>query len=247
MDRALYDHMARLDNAHWWYRGRRRILAKYIERLAKLPVGARILEIGCGTGHNLSMLGTFGSVDAIEIDDASRAIAESRLGRPILTSPLPGLAGVERNAYDLVALLDVLEHVEDDVAALRAMAGCLKPGGKILVTVPAHPWMWSNHDVVNHHHRRYTRKSLAASLSEAGLRFEKLDYFNSLLFPIAVMERFVAKATGKDSGSGSDAMLPAPINNMLESIFAFERYAIGRVPLPVGLSLTVMVEPVSAV
>ena len=245
MDRALYDHMAQLDNAHWWYRGRRKILAKYIERSANLPVDARILEIGCGTGHNLSMLGTFGSVDAIEIDDASRAIAERRLGRPILSSPLPGLAGVERNAYDMVALLDVLEHVEDDVEALRAMAGCLKPGGKILITVPAHPWMWSKHDVVNHHHRRYTRKSLAASLTNAGLRFEKLNYFNSLLFPIAVMERFAGQVTGRESSG--DAMLPAPVNSLFETIFAFERHAIGRTQLPMGLSLATLVEPMSAV
>lgn len=245
MDRALYDHMAQLDDVHWWYRGRRRILEKYIERSAELPTGARILEIGCGTGHNLSMLGQFGTVDAIEIDDASRTIATERLGRPIHSSPLPGLAGIERNAYDLVALLDVLEHVDDDVAALLAMVECLKSDGKILITVPAHPWMWSQHDVVNHHHRRYTRKSLATTLTKAGLRCEQVNYFNSLLFPIAVMERFLSKAAGKESGS--DAMLPSPINNMLERVFAFERHAIGRFQLPMGLSLAVLAVPVSVV
>lgn len=244
MDRALYDHMAQLDDVHWWYRGRRRILERYIERSAELPIDARILEIGCGTGHNLSMLGQFGLVDAIEIDDASRAIATERLGRPIHSSPLPELLGIDRKAYNLVALLDVLEHVEDDVAALRAMVECLQTDGKILITVPAHPWMWSQHDVVNHHHRRYTRKSLSTILAKAGLRFDQVHYFNSLLFPIAVMERGLAKATGKETGG--DAMLPRPINSIFETIFALERHAIGRFQLPMGLSLAVLAEPVSA-
>lgn len=244
MDRTLYDHMAQLDNLHWWYRGRRQILEKYIERSAYLPTDARILEIGCGTGHNLAMLAKFGSVDAIEIDDASRVIAEGRLGREIYASSLPGLPDISRNAYDMIALLDVLEHVEDDVAALRSMADCLKHGGKILITVPAHPWMWSNHDVANHHHRRYTRKSLANCLTKAGLRFDQINYFNSLLFPIAVTQRLAAKVFGNESRD--DTTLPGPINNIFESVFALERYAIGRFPLPPGLSLATLVEPASA-
>ena len=243
MDRTLYNHMARLDDVHWWYRGRRQILEKYIERSANLPTDARILEIGCGTGHNLAMLAKFGSVDAIEIDETSRVIAEGRLGREIYTSSLPELRDISRNAYDMIALLDVLEHVEDDVAALRSMADCLKQGGKILITVPAHPWMWSNHDVVNHHHRRYTRKSLAKCLTKAGLRFDQLNYFNSLLFPIAVTQRLAAKVFGNESQG--NATLPGPMNNLFEKIFVLERYAIGRFPLPLGLSLVTLVEPAS--
>ena len=148
--------MAAHDSTHWWYRARRDILADYLTREGRLPEQARILEIGCGTGHNLPMLASFGSVEAIEIDPAARDIASLRLGRPVGAAPLPILPGVERNAYDLIAVLDVVEHIEDDVAALKAMAACLKPGGKILITVPAHQWLWSAHDVVNHHHRRYS-------------------------------------------------------------------------------------------
>lgn len=241
MERTLYDHMAQLDDVHWWYRGRRRILENYIGKSAHLPTNARILEIGCGTGHNLAMLAKFGSVDAIEIDDASRVIAEGRLGREIYASSLPELRDISRDAYDMIALLDVLEHVEDDVAALRSMAGCLKYGGKILITVPAHPWMWSNHDIVNHHYRRYTRKSLANCLAKAGLRFEELNYFNSLLFPIAVAQRLAAKVFGNQNPG--DKTLPGQINNLFENIFALERYAIGRFPLPLGLSLATIAEP----
>lgn len=139
------------------------------------------------------MLAQFGSIDAIEIDETSRAIASSRLGQSVLSAPLPELSGIEREVYDLIAVLDVIEHVEDDVAALKAMVDCLRPGGKILITVPVHPWMWSMHDVVNHHHRRYSQASLAKSLQAAGLRWNRLNYFNSLLFPLAVANRLVAR------------------------------------------------------
>jgi SAM-dependent methyltransferase len=235
MDRVIYDRMAAHDSTHWWYRARRDILADYVARYAGLPKIARILEIGCGTGHNLPMLAQFGAVDAIEIDPAARDIASSRLGKPVGEAPLPDLPGVPEASYDMIAVLDVVEHIEDDVAALAGMARRLKPGGKILVTVPAHPWMWSAHDVVNHHHRRYSKATLAKVIAEAGLTHNGLRYFNSLLFPAALAARAVGKLTGKDD---SDDSPPAkPLNMAFEKIFALERHLVGRLPLPPGLSL----------
>jgi SAM-dependent methyltransferase len=235
MDRIIYDRMAAHDSTHWWYRARRDILADYIARHADLPKDARILEIGCGTGHNLQMLGAFGPVDAIEIDAAARDVASARLGKPVGEAPLPDLPDVPEASYDMIAVLDVVEHIENDVAALAGMARRLKPGGKILVTVPAHQWMWSAHDVVNHHHRRYSKATLAKAIADAGLTHNGLRYFNSLLFPAALAARAVGKLTGKDD---SDDSPPAkPLNLAFEKIFALERHLVGRVPLPPGLSL----------
>ncbi|PCD02343.1 SAM-dependent methyltransferase [Sphingomonas spermidinifaciens] len=239
MDRIVYDRMAAHDTTHWWYRARREILADYLTREALLPKQARILEIGCGTGHNLPMLARFGEVDAIEIDPAARAFAAERLGKPVGEAPLPALNGVARGAYDLVAVLDVVEHVEDDVAALRGMAEVLKPGGAILVTVPAHPWMWSAHDTVNHHHRRYSKATLGKAIRDAGLDHNGLRYFNSLLFPVAVAARVAGKLTGKDDSD--DSPPPAPVNKALETVFRLERHLVGRLPLPPGLSIITLV------
>lgn len=241
MDRIVYDRMAAHDSTHWWYRARRDILADYLARYGAVPKDAKILEIGCGTGHNLPMLGAFGEVDAIEIDPAAREIASERLGKPVGSSPLPDLTGVATGSYDLVAVLDVVEHIEDDVAALKAMARLLKPGGKILITVPAHQWMWSAHDVVNHHKRRYSKRTLLAALETAGLKWHKLRWFNSLLFPVAVAARFAGKLMGKDDSD--DSPPPAALNKAFETIFGLERHLLGRLPMPPGLSIIVLAEP----
>jgi len=235
MERAAYRQMAELDQRHWWYRARRDILADLIRRVVDPPAGASILEVGCGTGHNFDMLGRFGHVDAIELDEDSRSLAEQRLGRAIATSPLPELAGVPDRHYDLIAALDVIEHIDEDAAAVAAIAGKLKPGGKFIMTVPAHPWMWSAHDAVNHHKRRYSKRALRQLIQGSPLRLDKIGYFNSLLFPVAIAERLASKLRGKNTGDL--ALPPAPLNAALERVFAAERHLVGRVPLPPGLSL----------
>ena len=234
MERIVYQQMAELDDRHWWYRARRRILAELIRREVHPAADARILEIGCGTGHNLAMLSGFGHVDGLELDDEAAALSEKRLGRVIIRSPLPELDGVS-NDYDLIGAFDVIEHIDDDHAALAAIATRLKPGGKFMMTVPAHPWMWTAHDVANHHKRRYSKRALRALVEGSPLRLDKIGYFNSLLFPLAIVERAASKLRGKDDGNVS--LPPRPLNNLFEAVFASERYLVGRLPLPPGLSL----------
>lgn len=235
MDRSIYDHMAEHDQTHWWYTARRRVLAAFIAREIPLPADARILEIGCGTGHNVPMLRGFGNVDAVELDPAARAVASKRLGIDVVGASLPGLEGIAERRYDLVAILDVIEHVEDDRAGLAAISRRLRPGGRVLITVPAHQWMWSAHDTLNHHHRRYSKKALAALVAGAGLKLERMSYFNSLLFPLAVAARLAGKATGREGGE--DQLPPAPLNRLFDRLFGAEAYLLGKVPFPPGLSL----------
>ncbi|HEX8840655.1 MAG TPA: class I SAM-dependent methyltransferase, partial [Sphingomicrobium sp.] len=136
MERVVYQQMAELDERHWWYRARRAIIADLIRREARLPADAQILEIGCGTGHNLPMLSGFGHVEGLELDDEARALSEKRLGRKVMSSPLPELAGVEDKHYDLIGAFDVIEHIDDDAAAIASIATKLKPGGRFIMTVP---------------------------------------------------------------------------------------------------------------
>jgi SAM-dependent methyltransferase len=235
MERVVYQQMAELDERHWWYCARRKIIADLIRRETRLPNEAHILEIGCGTGHNLAMLSGFGRVDGLELDEEARSLSEKRLGRKVMSSPLPELAEVRDRYYHLIGAFDVIEHIEDDQAALVSIARKLQPGGKFILTVPAHQWMWSAHDVVNHHKRRYSKRGLKELINSSPLKLERIGYFNSLLFPLAVAERTASRLRGKDD---ADVKLPAsPINAALETIFLCERYLVGRLPLPPGLSL----------
>jgi SAM-dependent methyltransferase len=235
VDRAVFDRMAEQDQVHWWYLARRRILAELIAREVDLPKDARILEVGCGTGHNFEMLEAFGRVDAIEVDEAARALASRRLGRDVGDAPLPGLPGIPDGSYHLIALLDVLEHVDHRAESLASLAAKLAPGGRILVTVPAYQWMWSAHDVAHHHKLRYSKKGLRRDAEAAGLAVRRIGYFNSLLFPLAAAVRLAGKATGKTESD--DKVPPAPLNRLFQWIFGLERHLVGRVPLPAGVSL----------
>jgi SAM-dependent methyltransferase len=235
MDAAVFERMAELDASHWWFVGRRRILEQLIRREVRPAPGARILEIGCGTGHNLEMLGRFGAVEATELNDSARKLASARLGQPVERAALPDLSMFADERFDLIALLDVLEHVADDHSALQSIRSKLKPGGRLLVTVPGNPWMWSAHDVSHHHHRRYRRRELQSAAKDAGLKVDFLSPFNSLLFPAIAGARLAGRLIGRESAD--DAMPPAPVNRLLRAIFGLEAALIGRVPFPFGVSL----------
>ena len=235
MERIIFDRMAALDQTHWWYVARRRILSNVIKRIIKPPTNARILEIGCGTGHNFGMLGAFGTVDGLEVDDAARQIASERLGREVGSSPLPALYGIPDKSYDLIALLDVLEHIKDDEAALASIRTKLKPGGRILLTVPANRWMWSAHDTVHHHFRRYNGHDLRTVIAKTGLKPEFVSHFNTVLFPLAAAVRIVGKLAGREEAD--DAQPAAPLNSAITGLFGLERHLVGRIPLPFGVSL----------
>ncbi|KQX25427.1 MULTISPECIES: class I SAM-dependent methyltransferase [unclassified Sphingomonas] len=240
MDRATYDRMAEIDQDHWWFVARRRIIAALIERHRPKPGPMRILEVGAGTGSNLDLLKRYGTVDAIEPDDGARAFAERRSGLRIKGGYLPNVP-LDDGAYDLIVLLDVLEHIPGDVEALAHLRGKLAPGGRILVTVPGAPWMWSAHDVAHHHQRRYTGAGLRAVFGQAGLKPRFMTHFNSVLFPLIAAVRLIRKVGGKEGGD--DAMPSRPVNAILKGLFGAERFWVASMPLPFGVSIAIVGEP----
>jgi SAM-dependent methyltransferase len=241
MDRAVYDRMAEIDADHWWFKARRRIIARLIETFRPKPGPLKILEVGCGTGSNLSLLQNYGVVDAIEPDDGARALAERRSGLTIKGGYLPHGVPLEDGYYDLIVLFDVLEHIPEDVPALSALRDKLAPGGRILVTVPAMPSLWSAHDVAHHHQRRYTKATLTRVFRESGLTPKHVSHFNSLLLPVVIAVRALGKLTGREGGD--DAMPSKPVNAILTAIFGAERHWVATVPVPIGVSMAMVAEP----
>jgi SAM-dependent methyltransferase len=236
MDRVIYERLAANEETHWWFAGRRAIVQRLIGCIGLPPRGeTRILEAGCGTGGNLGLLKKFGSVDAVEFDAAAREIAGRKSGLEIGFAALPDRLDVADGRYDLIALLDVIEHIEEDVASLAALKSKLRRDGAILITVPAHPWMWSAHDEVHHHKRRYTRASLQSAIEDAGLEVAEIGYFNAFLFPLALARRLLNKVTGGETHD--DVPPPALFNWLFSRMFALERHLVTRVSLPIGLSL----------
>ncbi|HEV3009745.1 MAG TPA: class I SAM-dependent methyltransferase, partial [Burkholderiales bacterium] len=241
MHPSAYREMADTEGRHWWFTGRRAILAALIARLG-VPREARIVEIGCGTGGNLEMLSAFGRVSALETDAGARAIAiEKTAGRfDIRPGACPHSIPFPPASYELVCLFDVLEHVEEDVATLQAVGALLAPGGHAVITVPAYRWLWSAHDDFLHHKRRYSAGELRTKVAAAGLRLGQLSYFNTLLFPLAALARVKDRLLNHDRASGT-AVPARPINGLFHAVFSAERFVVGRLPLPFGVSLLAVI------
>ncbi len=236
----IYKEMAQVQDRHWWFVARRRILDRVITAL-KLPGDAQILEIGCGPGGNLAMLQGHGQLQALETDPQARELAADLGICPVEAGALPEPLPFPSAAFDLVCLFDVLEHIENDSSALQAVAGLLKPGGRILITVPAYAWLWSAHDEAHHHQRRYTAPSLERVARAAGLVPRRLGYFNTLLFPLIAAIRSLRRLTGKSADS--DAALPSPgLNRLLTAIFGFERHLLPLGTFPCGTSVLAVLE-----
>ncbi len=236
MDRQVYARMAELEDRHWWFAARRRILTEVLARLVALPAAPRLLEAGCGTGGNLAMLSRFGEVAAFEPDAEARRMAQEKSGFDVRDGRLPGDIPFEPGGFDLVAAFDVLEHVEDDLASLRALHAQLRPGGSALITVPAFEFLWSRHDERHHHWRRYAKGALVGRAAAAGFTPVMATYFNSLLFPLIAGVRLGNRILGLDKVE-DEALPPYPINRILYVLFASERHLVGRIPLPLGVSL----------
>jgi len=238
MDRDYERQTHQAEDRHWWYRGRRTVLDGVIAGL-ELPAPARVLDAGCGSGRNMIELSRLGSVTGVELSETSVALARQReagevISGSVLEMPFPD------DSFDLAVSLDVIEHLEDDLTALRELRRTVAPGGALLVTVPAYQWLWSGHDEINHHHRRYTRRSLQRVAEQAGWTQVRTTYFNSLLLPVAILLRVLDRVNrAKTTESSLDLWIPpAPVNWLLERPLALEAALIdhgGRIPA--GLSL----------
>jgi len=239
MERAVYDHMRALQRDHWWFAARREILASEIARLP-LPHPARILEAGCGPGGNLEMLKRFGEVKAIEPDEDSRSYAAAQSGLDVRAGLLPAPLPDFGQAFDLIAAFDVIEHVDDDAAAVAALGDRLAPGGFMIATVPAYAWMWSDHDAAHHHKRRYRLADFRRLFESAGLRVRRASHFNALLFPPIAAVRLAKNAAGLTGGD--EAMPPRPLNGVLKAVFRLEREVLKATDLPFGVSILLIAQ-----
>jgi len=239
VDRRLWDQIERVERRHWWFRGRRELVTSLLR--SRLPDGARVLDIGCGTGFVLERLLEHFDAWGLEPDASVRARASARAAARIRPGSTDDHSAVEHGSFDALLLLDVLEHLDDDAKGLRATLPLLRPAGVVLVTVPAMPWLWSSHDVLNEHRRRYTRSALRRLAESAGLAPILLSYANARLFPLALVHRAALRTLGRRTDSELEVP-PGPVNELFTRIFAGEARGAKR-GYPAGLSLVALLEP----
>jgi SAM-dependent methyltransferase len=228
---------------HWWWRSREFLLRREIERAARDDRIERILDVGCGDGLFFDFLGRFGSVEGIEAD-------ARRVNDPFRREQIRVME-IDRDfrseiPYDLIVMLDVLEHIQDDIGVLKALRSSLKPGGRYILTVPALPILWSRHDEANGHFRRYTKTTLREALHDAGFQISKIKYFYFWTVAPMLLRRFVSPAGEGEAAIENYAVAvpPAPINKFMEMMSNCE-HVLGRIaPPPIGGSiLAIAVNP----
>jgi SAM-dependent methyltransferase len=228
--------MVEAEERHWWYRGRRQVLAAELDRLT-LPSHPCILDAGCGSGRTLDDLARRGTVSGADVNPVAVELARSR-GHDVHVAAVEQLPWPDVR-FDLVTCLDVLEHTNDDRRALAELCRVSRPHAYLMVTVPAYPRLWSSHDVANEHRRRYRARTLRAVAADAGWAWQRSTFFNSILLPPAALIRLAEQMRPPRPRPKSHlALTPRRLNGVLEMTLRAEaRLVRSGARLPAGLSL----------
>ena len=229
-----------LDKWHWWFRGRRKVLEAVLNREFGNGKSANILSVGCGPAEGLKWLVPFSGTEGRVVGLDSELIhAQPRPDNvDFVVGSLEDISFPD-HSFDLVLALDVLEHLEDDLGALQKIRNLIKPGGLLLLTVPALPSLWGRQDVASHHLRRYTRRSLEALLTAGTLNNRRVTYFNSLLFPAVAGVRWSRRVLGLGDRARTDfeGHQPGLANDVLAWVFGLESGIVNLTSMPIGVSL----------
>jgi SAM-dependent methyltransferase len=241
MKEEFYTLYYELEDKHWWFIGRRQTFIQLLDRYLPAPPDGRarkILDFGCGTGTFLGYLARYGDAQGVDVDEQAIDYCHKRGVHNVqLVSgfPLP----FEDNSFDLVTILDVLEHIEDDKGTLNELLRVLRPGGMLMVAVPAYRFLWGPQDEISNHKRRYIAPQMRRLLKKSGFRVRRLSYFNTFLFPAIALVRVLRPYLPRQFQVQSDCTVTkmGPLNRVLGGIFALEAPLVRRVSLPFGVSI----------
>lgn len=230
--------MYELEDSYWWFVARRELVRDWVARYGPTRADLRILDVGCGTGATLSVLEELGEAIGIDSSEEALGFCKNRGHRRLILARAEDLPTAAASV-DVITALDLLEHIEDDAKAVRQLAEALRPGGLLLVTVPAYRSLWSEHDEALDHVRRYEAARLRELLLEAGLQIERFTYLiTALLLPIAVLRLLQRMAPKKEPRPQTAFIIPPKfVNRLLIALLRLESFWLKRYDLPAGVSL----------
>ncbi len=240
MQQHTYAIMDEVEGSHWWFVGRRAILESFLQqihsRLATRDSSLKILDVGCGTGANLEMLSQFGEAEGVDVsDDALEFCRQKGLkAQKGLAEFLP----FPDETFDITTALDVVEHLDDDLAGLREMHRVTKCGGYSLIFVPAFMWLWGVQDDISNHRIRYTKRQIVERLEAAGYTVERATYANFTFFAPVLGGRTLIRLTGIKPESENNINISA-LNGLFGKIFSAERFWLKNLNFPFGVSIII--------
>jgi len=231
-----YPILFRVEQSHWWHIGRRRIIASFVEDICRRVSDRRprILDVGCGTGANLLLLSKYGDAEGVDISEDALAFCRER-GLDKVRLGAAETLPYEDGTFDLVTALDVVEHLDDDLAGLTELWRVLRPGGRVLLFVPAFMFLWGLQDDVSHHRRRYRLPELRRVLERAGFEIERTTYANITFFLPILVGRQLMRLTGIKAESENNINVPA-LNGVFGRLLGAESWILRYMNLPFGVS-----------
>jgi SAM-dependent methyltransferase len=236
MEDWTYQEHFDMEDRHWWFRSRRRVIWALVDR-AELPPSPRILDAGCGTGRNLMELATLGAAEGIDNSLQAVEFCQRRGLDGVHLSSIEKMP-FEDSRFDLLVATDVIEHLPDDGVALDELRRVAAPGAQLVITVPAYKWLWSRHDTAWHHYRRYTRPLLRKTVRAHGWEPTVGTYFYTTMLPPVAAVRSFQRLRSNGNGKSDLHLSPSALNRWLELPVRGEAELIRRgVSLPAGVSL----------
>ncbi|HEY8188366.1 MAG TPA: class I SAM-dependent methyltransferase [Pyrinomonadaceae bacterium] len=245
MQQHTYAILRQVEEKHWWFVGRRRIIKSFLERIVRdlkqtrleqsQSPSLKILDVGCGTGANLEMLSEFGEAEGVDVSDEALSFCHERG----LTNVKQGAAEslpYQSDSFDLVTGLDVVEHLDDDLAGLKEMRRVLNRDGRALFFVPAFMFLWGVQDDVSNHRRRYTLKELKRVVQDAGFEVERATYVNLSFFAPILLGRLIMRATGQRPESENNLTIGV-LNGVLGKLLGTESMPLRYLNFPFGVSI----------